>query len=86
MIKRFNGQKIKDLAIKLKFPKEEPIKDRMVARAISSAQKRMEGSNFDIRKNLLEYDEVMDLQRKFIYNERTNLMDISLRRKNSQRR
>ncbi|MEM4992035.1 preprotein translocase subunit SecA [Priestia sp. SB1] len=76
LIKRFNGQKIKDLAIKLKFPKEEPIKDRMVARAISSAQKRMEGSNFDIRKNLLEYDEVMDLQRKFIYNERTNLMDI----------
>jgi len=76
LIKRFNGQKIKDLAVKLKFPKEEPIKDRMVARAISSAQKRMEGSNFDIRKNLLEYDEVMDLQRKFIYNERTNLMDI----------
>ncbi|MED4284629.1 preprotein translocase subunit SecA [Priestia megaterium] len=76
LIKRFNGQKIKDLAVKLKFPKEEPIKDRMVAKAISSAQKRMEGSNFDIRKNLLEYDEVMDLQRKFIYNERTNLMGI----------
>lgn len=76
LIKRFNGEKIKNLAEKLKFPKEEPIKHSMVVKAIASAQKRMEGSNFDARKNLLEYDEVMDIQRKFIYSERDKLMGI----------
>lgn len=77
LIKRFNGEKIKSLAIKLKFPKDEPIKHSMVVKAIASAQKRMEGANFDARKNLLEYDAVMDIQRKFIYNERKNLMELS---------
>ncbi|WP_456364083.1 preprotein translocase subunit SecA [Priestia aryabhattai] len=76
LIKRFNGEKIKNLAIKLNFPKEESIKHSMIMKAINSAQKRMEGSNFDVRKNLLEYDEVMDLQRKFIYQERNSLMEI----------
>lgn len=77
LIKRFNGEKIKSLAIKLKFPKDEPIKHSMVVKAIASAQKRMEGANFDARKNLLEYDAVMDIQRKFIYNERKKLMELS---------
>ncbi|MED2737266.1 preprotein translocase subunit SecA [Bacillus toyonensis] len=76
LIERFNGKKIKELAEKLGFPKNEPISHRMVVKAITGAQKRMEGSNFDIRKNLLEYDEVMDIQRKFIYNERKEIMDI----------
>lgn len=74
LIKRFNGEKIKELALKLRFPKEEPIKHKMVVKAITSAQKRMEGSNFDMRKNLLQYDEVMDIQRKFIYKERNEVM------------
>ncbi|MGN5650787.1 preprotein translocase subunit SecA [Bacillus sp. Brlt_9] len=76
LIERFNGKKIKDLAEKIGFPKNEPISHRMVVKAITGAQKRMEGTNFDIRKNLLEYDEVMDIQRKFIYKERKGLMDI----------
>jgi len=76
LIKRFNGEKIKNLAIKLNFPKEESIKHSMIMKAINSAQKRMEGSNFDVRKSLLEYDEVMDLQRKFIYQERNSLLEI----------
>lgn len=76
LIKRFNGDKIKVLAEKLKFPKEEPIKHSMVVKAISRAQKRMEGANFDARKNLLEYDEVMDIQRKFIYKERKSILEI----------
>jgi preprotein translocase subunit SecA len=84
LIERFNGKKIKDLAEKLGFPKNEPISHRMVVKAITGAQKRMEGSNFDIRKNLLEYDEVMDIQRKFIYKERKEIMDIKDTRTFSQ--
>ncbi|WP_429676863.1 preprotein translocase subunit SecA [Bacillus mexicanus] len=77
LIKRFNGEKIKELALKLRFPKEEPIKHRMVVKAITGAQKRMEGSNFDMRKNLLQYDEVMDIQRKFIYKERNEIIEMN---------
>lgn len=76
LIQKFNGQRIKDLADKLNFPEDEPIKHKMVAKAINGAQKRMEGANFDIRKNLLEYDEVMDSQRKFIYAERKKIMKL----------
>ena len=53
----------------------QELEARMVDRAIERAQKRVEGHNFDIRKHLLEYDEVMNRQREFVYEERNNILD-----------
>ena len=52
-----------------------PIESKMVSRAVESAQKRVEGNNFDARKRILEYDEVLRKQREIIYNERNNIID-----------
>lgn len=52
-----------------------PIESRMVSRAVESAQKRVEGNNFDARKRILEYDEVLRKQREIIYNERNEIID-----------
>ena len=51
-----------------------PIGSKMVSRAVGSAQKRVEGNNFDARKRILEYDEVLRKQREIIYNEKTILL------------
>ncbi len=53
----------------------EPIEHPMVTRAIETAQKRVEAHNFEIRKHLLEYDDVMNTQRKIIYSERRKILD-----------
>ena len=52
----------------------QEIESPMVTKAIASAQKRVEGSNFEIRKHLLEYDDVMNSQREFIYRERDEIL------------
>ena len=52
---------------KLKIPENEPIEHGMISRAIENAQKKVEGHNFDIRKHLIEYDDVMNRQREVIY-------------------
>ena len=52
-----------------------PIESKMVSRAVESAQKRVEGNNFDARKRILEYDEVLRKQREIIYNERNSIID-----------
>ena len=53
----------------------ENIESRMVSRAIESSQKRVEGRNFEIRKHLLEYDDVMNSQREFIYSKRNDILE-----------
>ena len=52
-----------------------PIESKMVSRAVESAQKRVEGNNFDARKRILEYDEVLRKQREIIYKERNDIID-----------
>ena len=52
----------------------EAIESRLVSRVIENAQRKVEGHNFDIRKNLLEYDDVANEQRKLVYSERNELM------------
>ena len=59
------------------FSEDEEIQSRMISRAIESAQKRVEGRNFEIRKNLLEYDNVMNEQRVYIYSIRDRILDIN---------
>jgi preprotein translocase subunit SecA len=70
----FNGERIKSIMTRLNVPEDEPITAGMVSRAIEGAQKKVEGHNFDIRKNLIEYDDVMNKQRTSIYNLRRQVL------------
>ena len=54
---------------------DEPIEHNMISRAIENAQRKVEGHNFDIRKHLLEYDDVMNKQREVIYRQRREVLE-----------
>jgi preprotein translocase subunit SecA len=71
----FNGERIKRIMTTLKVPEDEPITAPMVTRAIEGAQKKVEGHNFDIRKHLLDYDDVMNQQRSSIYGMRRKVLE-----------
>jgi len=67
LMRIFAGDRLKGMMERLGMEDDVPIEAKMVTRSIENAQKRVEGHNFDIRKNLIEYDDVMNLQRKAIY-------------------
>src|SRR5690606_3305791 len=71
----FNGERIKKIMTTLNVPEDEPITARMVSRAIEGAQKKVEAHNFDIRKHLLDYDDVMNQQRSSIYGLRRKVLE-----------
>src|SRR5260370_4298051 len=71
----FAGEWVANVLTKLGMEEGEAIERAMVSRRISAAQKKVEERNFDIRKNLLEYDEVMDHQRKEVYGYRQRILD-----------
>ncbi len=75
LMRIFGGETIKKIMETLNVPEDEPIVHRMVTKSIEGAQKRVEGRNFDIRKNLLEYDDVMNQQRQTIYGLRNRVLD-----------
>ena len=75
LMRRFASQAITGLMERFRFPEDMPIEHRMVSKAIESAQKQVESQNFEIRKNLLKYDDVMNKQREVIYEERTRLLE-----------
>jgi len=74
LMRIFASDKVKGLMTSLGMEKGEAIEHRMVTNAIEKAQKKVEGRNFDIRKQLLEYDDVANDQRQLIYNQRNELM------------
>lgn len=74
LIKVFGGEKIKQLIERFNFPETEPISHPMITKVIDEAQAKVEGLNFDIRKHLLEYDNVINSQREKIYAERQQLL------------
>ncbi len=74
LLRIFGSDRISALMGRLGMEEGEPIEHRMVTRAIENAQKRVEGSHFDTRKSLLEYDDVMNVQRSIIYNRRHALL------------
>ena len=76
LLRIFGGQNMQKIMDMLKVPDDEAITARAVTRSIARAQKRVEGHNFDIRKHLLEYDNVMNRQRTVIYQMRRNIMDL----------
>lgn len=74
LMRKFNGERIQKIMELLKVPEDEPITARMVTNAIEGAQKKVEGHNFDIRKHLLEYDDVMNKQRSVVYGMRRDVL------------
>ncbi len=75
LMRRFNGATLESLLTRLNLPDDVPIEAKMVTRAIKSAQTQVEQQNFEIRKNVLKYDEVMNQQRKVVYAERKRILE-----------
>src|SRR5436305_4494531 len=71
----FGGEWVASMLTRLGVEDGQAIESRMVSRRIEAAQKKVEERNFDIRKNLLEYDEVMDHQRKRVYSYRQDILE-----------
>ena len=74
LMRIFGGQRIKSMMEMLKVPEDQPIENKLVSKAIESAQAKIEGYNFDIRKHVLEYDDVMNKQREVIYKKRREIL------------
>ena len=75
LMRIFAGERVKAIMDRLKMPEGEAIEAGMVTRSIESAQRKVESRNFDIRKQLLEYDDVSNDQRKVIYQQRNDILD-----------
>ncbi|HCA7667542.1 TPA: preprotein translocase subunit SecA [Staphylococcus pseudintermedius] len=72
---RFGSERMQAMMSRLGMDDSTPIESKMVSRAVESAQKRVEGNNFDARKRILEYDEVLRKQREIMYEERNQIID-----------
>jgi len=75
LLRIFGGERIKNLMEKLKVPEGQPIESKLISQAVESAQKKIEGFNFDIRKHLLEYDDVMNIHRETFYKKRKEILE-----------
>ncbi len=76
LMRIFGGERMKGLMTTMKIPEDMPVENRMISKSIESAQKRVEGNNFDIRKNLVEYDDVINKHREAIYKRRRELLAV----------
>ena len=77
LMRRFGSDKIKKLMETLRVPEDQPIENKLISNAIEKAQARIEGVNFDIRKHVLEYDDVMNKHRQGIYKMRKEILSAS---------
>ena len=75
LMRIFNGERIQKIMTMLNIPEEEPITHKMVTNAIEGAQRKVEGHHFDVRKNLLDFDNVMNQQRNAIYKMRRQILE-----------
>lgn len=75
LMRRFGSDNMKAMMQRLGMDDSQPIQSKMVSRAVESAQKRVEGNNFDARKQLLAYDDVLRQQREIIYKQRNEVLD-----------
>jgi len=75
LMRRFGAENIMAMMDRLGLEEDQPIESRMISRAVESAQKRVEGSNFDTRKVVLQYDDVMNQQREVIYKQRRDILE-----------
>jgi preprotein translocase subunit SecA len=75
LMRLFNAAAVESIMNRLNIPEDVPIESKIVTRAIRSAQTQVEGQNFEIRKNVLKYDEVLNKQRTVIYDERRKILE-----------
>ncbi|WP_010496822.1 preprotein translocase subunit SecA [Paenibacillus elgii] len=75
LMRRFGAENIMGMMDRLGFEEDQPIESKLISRAIESAQKRVEGNNFDVRKVVLQYDDVMNQQREIIYKQRREVIE-----------
>ena len=73
----FGGDRMKSIMTTLNVPDDMPIENKLISRSIESAQKKVEGNNFDIRKHLVEYDDVINKHREAIYRLRRSVLEMS---------
>jgi preprotein translocase subunit SecA len=77
LMRIFGGDRLKRIMTTLKLPEDMPIENSIVSKSIESAQKRVEGNNFDLRKHLVEYDDVINKHRESIYRRRRQILQLS---------
>jgi preprotein translocase subunit SecA len=75
LMRRFGGDKLKDMMNTLGLPEDQPIQNGIISKTIENAQSKIEGFNFDIRKHILDYDDVMNKQREVIYKKRKEILE-----------
>jgi preprotein translocase subunit SecA len=75
LMRLFNAAAVDRIMTRLNIPEEEPIEHKWVTRAVANAQRQVESRNFDIRKNVLKYDDVLNEQRKVVYGQRQRILD-----------
>ncbi len=75
LMRKFGSDQIMGMMDKLGMQEDQPIESKMISRAIEQAQKRVEGHNFDIRRHVLQYDDVMNQQREIIYGQRSEVLE-----------
>ncbi|HLN18773.1 MAG TPA: SEC-C metal-binding domain-containing protein, partial [Patescibacteria group bacterium] len=75
LMRRFGGDKLKNIMDRFGLPEDQPIENKIISRTIENAQSKIEGFNFDIRKHVLEYDDVMNKQREVIYKKRREILE-----------
>ena len=75
LMRRFGTDKIKTMIQSVGYDDNEPIRSKMFSKSVESAQKKVEGNNYDTRKSLLDYDNIVSEQRKIIYNRRNEILD-----------
>ncbi len=75
LMRLFGGERIQNMMTMLKIDESQPIENKMLSNSIESAQRKVEGRNFGIRKNVLQYDDVMNRQREIIYGQRAKVLN-----------
>ena len=84
LMRIFGGDRLKGIMKTLNLPEDMPIQNKMVSNSIESAQKRVEGNNFDLRKNVVEYDDVINKHREAIYKKRREILNTYNKEKNGE--
>ncbi|MCK5060978.1 preprotein translocase subunit SecA [Candidatus Parcubacteria bacterium] len=77
LMRIFGGDRMKSIMTTLKVPEDMPIENKFISRSIETAQTKVEGNNFDIRKHLVEYDDVINKHREAIYGKRRKILEIA---------
>lgn len=74
LMRVFGGERVKSIMTKFNFPEDMPIENSIVSRTLENAQSKIEGFHFDSRKHTLEFDDVLNVQRKSVYSRRANIL------------